>query len=363
MNLIGQIVLNKYACGSHNCETLFDYAAKSLQAKKIEDEMSAADFWDDQEKAQSTVGKLKSLKTLLKPFDEIAAELDDLTLIFELDDEELCGEVPEKLRQLETQLEALAIQALLSGPYDANPAIVTINARDGGTDANDWAEMLFRMYSLWAKNNGYDIELLDWQENEEAGINSCGFVVRGPMAYGYLRSEAGMHRLVRISPFNSEAKRMTSFAAVDVSPEIDDSIHIDIRDEDVREDTMRASGAGGQHVNKTSSAIRLTHLPTNTVVYCQMERSQHKNRAMAWKMLRARLIRAEEEKRELAMAEKYKNMAKVGFGSQIRNYFLHPDQRVKDSRTGYQINNFNQVLNGDIQNFLDAFLRWKMKED
>jgi peptide chain release factor 2 len=183
------------------------------------------------------------------------------------------------------------------------------------------------------------------------------------MAYGDLKGESGIHRLVRISPFNAEGKRQTSFAAVDVTPEVDDSIQVDIRPEDVREDTMRSSGAGGQHVNKTSSAIRLTHIPTNTVVCCQNERSQHKNRALAWKMLRARLVRIEEEKRELAMTEKYKNLAKIGFGSQIRNYFLHPDQRVKDSRTGYQMGNFHQVLNGDIQGFLDAFLRWRMKTE
>ena len=325
--------------------------------------MSHAGFWDVQEKAQTVVGKLRSLKTILKPFDEMGAELADLDLMIELDDAELCAQVPETLNRLEHQLEELETKALLNGPYDGNAAIVTINARDGGTDANDWAEMLFRMYSLWAKAHGYELELVDWQENEEAGINSCGFVVRGAMAYGYLRGESGMHRLVRISPFNSEAKRMTSFAAVDVTPEIDDSINIEIRDEDVREDTMRASGAGGQHVNKTSSAIRLTHIPTNTVVYCQMERSQHKNRAMAWKMLRAKMVRAEEEKRELAMAEKYKNMAKVGFGSQIRNYFLHPDQRVKDARSGYQMGSFHQVLDGNIQGFLEAFLRWRVKED
>jgi peptide chain release factor 2 len=325
--------------------------------------MSNAGFWDDQEKAQIVVGKLRSLKAITKPFDEMFAELTDVELMIELDDAELSAEIPTKLQHLETQLEETETKALLNGPNDGNAAIVTINARDGGTDANDWAEMLFRMYSLWAKANGYDLELVDWQENEEAGINSCGFVVRGAMAYGYLRGESGMHRLVRISPFNSEGKRQTSFAAVDVTPEIDDSINIEIRDEDVREDTMRASGAGGQHVNKTSSAIRLTHIPTNTVVYCQMERSQHKNRAMAWKMLRAKMIRTEEEKRELAMAEKYKNMAKVGFGSQIRNYFLHPDQRVKDARTGFQMGSFHQVLDGNIQGFLDAFLRWRVKED
>jgi peptide chain release factor 2 len=325
--------------------------------------MSAPGFWDDQEKAQSVVGKMRSLKALLKPIDEMSAELADVDLMIELDDDELSAEIPEKLNRLEHNLEELETKALLNGPYDGNAAIVTINARDGGTDANDWAEMLFRMYSHWAKANGYDLELVDWQENEEAGINSCGFVVRGAMAYGYLRGESGMHRLVRISPFNAEGKRQTSFAAVDVTPEIDDSINIEIRSEDVREDTMRASGAGGQHVNKTDSAVRLTHIPTSTVVVCQMERSQHKNRAMAWKMLRAKMIRAEEEKRELAMAEKYKNMAKVGFGSQIRNYFLHPDQRVKDARTGFQMGSFHQVLDGNIQGFLDAFLRWRVKED
>jgi len=327
--------------------------------------MAVANFWDDQERAKATIGRLRSLKTLLKPFDEVLAEFGDLELLFELgeEDADMCAEIPVKLELIESRLEELETKSLLNGPYDANAAILTINARDGGTDANDWAEMLLRMYSLWAKANDYDIELLDRQDNEEAGINSASFIVRGPMAYGYLKGEAGIHRLVRISPFNSEGKRQTSFAAVDVSPEVDDSIQIDIKDADVREDTMRASGAGGQHINKTSSAIRLTHIPTNTVVYCQNERSQHKNRALAWKMLRARLIRAEEEKRELAMANKYKNLAKVGFGSQIRNYFLHPDQRVKDARTGYQMGNFHQVLDGDIQGFFDAFLRWRISTE
>ncbi|MGL4595574.1 MAG: peptide chain release factor 2 [Thermoguttaceae bacterium] len=342
-----------------------DYSAKIADVKEIEEEMTSVNFWDDQEKAQSVVGRIRSLKTLLKPFDEMIGDLADLDLLIEMgeEDAELCAEIPEKLDSMEVRLENLETQALLNGPYDANPAIFTINARDGGTDANDWAEMLLRMYSLWAKSNGYEVELIDRQDNEEAGINSASFVVRGPMSYGYLKGEAGIHRLVRISPFNAEGKRQTSFAAVDVTPEIDDSINVDIREEDVREDTYRASGAGGQHVNKTSSAIRLTHIPTNTVVQCQNERSQHKNRALAWKMLRAKMIRVEEEKREMALAEKYKNMAKVGFGSQIRNYFLHPDQRVKDARTGFQMGNFHHVLDGDIQGFLESFLRWRVKED
>ncbi len=193
-----------------------------------------------------------------------------------------------------------------------------------------------------------------------AGIQSAAIAIRGPMAYGYLKGETGMHRLVRISPFNAEGKRQTSFAAVDVSPEIDDSIDVELDDDDIREDVFRASGAGGQHVNKTSSAIRLTHLPTNIVVQCQNERSQHKNRAMALKMLRSRLVRLEEEKREAEQAAKYEGQAKTGFGSQIRSYFQHPDQRIKDERTGYKQTNFQQVLDGRIQGFLDAYLRWRV---
>jgi len=264
------------------------------------------------------------------------------------------------LERLETILDDLELKALLSGPNDSAGAILTINARDGGTDANDWADMLLRAYSAWAVGQGYKIELLDRQDNEEAGINHASIAVRGFMAYGYLRGEEGMHRLVRISPFNSEGKRQTSFAAVSVSPEIDDSIEIDIDEKDVREDRYRAGGAGGQHVNKTDSAIRLTHVPTNVVVQCQNERSQHQNRATAWKMLRAKMARLEEEKREAEEATKYATQARTGFGSQIRNYFMHPDQRVKDARTGHYVGNFNSVMDGsEIQGFLDSFLRLK----
>jgi len=229
-------------------------------------------------------------------------------------------------------------------------------------DANDWAEMLLRMYINWAQSGGYEVEMLDRQDNEEAGITSASIAVRGPMAYGYLKGESGIHRLIRISPFNAEGKRQTSFAAVDVAPEVADNAEIEIRDEDLEEQAIRASGPGGQHVNKTSSAIRLTHIPTGIVVFCQAERSQHKNRAMAMKMLRARLARIEEEKREAEQAAKYNQMPKVGFGSQIRSYFLHPDQRVKDARTGYTMTNFHVVLDGNIQGFLDALLRWKVAQ-
>ncbi len=323
--------------------------------------MAAPDFWSQQEKAQEVVGQLKAIKAILKPLQDLAAASDDLAAMIEMaaEDEGFAAEVPAELERLEPALEELETKALLSGPFDGSAALLTINARDGGTDANDWAEMLLRMYLSWAQKGDYKTELLDRQDNEEAGINNATIAIRGPMAYGYLKGESGMHRLVRISPFNAEGKRQTSFAAVDVAPEVSEQIDIEARDEDVREDIFRASGAGGQHVNKTSSAIRLTHLPTNIVVQCQNERSQHKNRATAQKMLRARLARVEEEKREAEQAARYNQMPKVGFGSQIRNYFLHPDQRVKDARTGHLVGNFHNVLDGNIQGFLDAYLRFR----
>ena len=324
--------------------------------------MAQPGFWDNQETAQATIAELKSIGAILKPLDEAMAGATDLETLAEMaaEDESLLGEFTSEVERLETLVTQLELKGLLNGPFDSKGAILTIHARDGGTDANDWAEMLLRMYIHWAQKNDYDVEILDRQDDIVAGIQSAALAIRGPMAYGYLKGETGMHRLVRISPFNAEGKRQTSFAAVDVSPEISDTVDIELRDEDIREDVFRASGAGGQHVNKTSSAIRLTHLPTGIVVQCQNERSQHKNRATALKMLRARLARLEEEKREAAQAAKYQQQAKTGFGSQIRSYFLHPDQRVKDTRTGHYVGNFQSVLDGNIQGFLDAFLRWRV---
>lgn len=303
----------------------------------------------------------KSLLSVLQPLNGALAALGDLQTMIEMagEDASFAEEVPGEVQRLESDVEKLELKALLGGPHDNSGAILTINARDGGTDANDWAEMLLRMYTSWAQKNDLKVELLDRSDNLEAGINNATVAIRGPFAYGYLKGETGMHRLVRISPFNAEGKRQTSFAAVDVSPEVADSIEIDISESDVREDTYRASGAGGQHVNKTDSAVRLTHLPTGIVAQCQNERSQHKNRASAWKMLRARMARLEEEKREAEQAAKYQNQAKTGFGSQIRNYFQHPDQRIKDARTGAAASNFQHVLDGNIQEFLDAFLSWR----
>jgi peptide chain release factor 2 len=327
--------------------------------------MGQPGFWDRSEVAQQTVGKLKSLKSLVSPLQEVIAAQGDLSALMEMaeEDDSAVNEVRAEIDRLEQRLDALELKALLNGPHDGAGAIMTINARDGGTDANDWAEMMLRMYLHWAQANDYSTELLDRQDNLEAGINSATLAIRGPMAYGYLKGETGMHRLVRISPFNSEGKRQTSFAAVDVTPEVEDSEEIEIDEADVRTDTYRASGAGGQHVNKTDSAVRLTHLPTGIAVQCQQERSQHKNRSLAWKMLRAQLARLEEMKREEADAAKYQTKARVGFGSQIRSYFQHPDQRVKDTRTGFAMGDFHSVLDGDIQGFLDAYLQWKVKNE
>ena len=323
--------------------------------------MAAPGFWDDPETARKTVAKLKALRNVVDPIESALAEVEELVEAAELagEDEAFAAELAGELARLEEKAERIELDSLLDGPHDDAAAIVTIHARDGGTDANDWAEMLLRMYTQWAKDRGYAVELVDRNDNDEAGINSATIIIRGPHAYGRLKGETGIHRLVRISPFNAEGKRQTSFAAVDVSPEIEDESEIEIAKADVREDTYRASGAGGQHVNKTSSAVRLTHLPTGIVVQCQNERSQHKNRAQAWKLLRARLARLEEEKREAEQAEKYRQKARVGFGSQIRSYFLHPTQRVKDARTGYGETNFHAVLDGGLDGFFDAFLRWR----
>ncbi|MBN2218559.1 MAG: peptide chain release factor 2 [Pirellulales bacterium] len=354
---------NGFRSGFCSSGTLFDFDGKRAEAESIEQRMAQGDFWNNQEAAQETIARLKTINIVLKPLEEAVEAADDLATMVEMaeEDESFAAELPREIERLESLLDDLELRALLDGPLDGNAAILTVNARDGGTDANDWAEMLLRMYIAWAKENDYKVELLDRQDNDEAGINNASIAVRGPMAYGYLKGESGMHRLVRISPFNAEGKRQTSFAAVDVSPEVSESVDIELNDEDIREDVFRASGAGGQHVNKTSSAIRLTHIPTGIVVQCQNERSQHKNRATALKMLRARLARVEEERREAEQAAKYDQMPKVGFGSQIRNYFLHPDQRVKDARTGHTAGNFHTVLDGHIQDFLDAYLRWRVR--
>ncbi|MEI6037151.1 MAG: peptide chain release factor 2 [Planctomycetota bacterium] len=339
-----------------------DWTGRKQAVARIENAMGQPEFWNNNEKAKATVGELKSINSILKPLDEAIAVGADLAALEELarEDGSLEPELATETDRLEKLVGSLELASLLSGPHDSFDALVSINARDGGTDANDWAEMLLRMYSAWANKRGYAVELLDRQDDAVAGIQSATVAIRGPWAYGYLKGETGIHRLVRISPFNAEGKRQTSFAALDVAPEIaDDDTEVELNDEDIREDVFRASGAGGQHVNKTSSAIRMTHFPTGIVVQCQSERSQHKNRATAIKMLRSRIARMQEEKREAEQLARYKQQPKTGFGSQIRNYFLHPDQRVKDQRTGHYVGNFQTVLDGNLDGFLNSYLQWK----
>jgi len=323
--------------------------------------MAAPGFWDDPESARDTVSALKKARAVIEPVQDLVHRADDcqamLDLLDEQDDAEVETELNEALQSLPRDVDHVETLTLLSGPDDARDCYFNIQAGTGGADAQDWASMLLRMYLRYFEQNGFEAEQLARKEGEEAGIQSVNLVVRGPYAYGYLSCEMGVHRLVRISPFSAQGKRETSFAAVHVQPEVDD-IQVEIDwDAEVREDTYRASGAGGQHVNKTSSAVRLTYLPTNTVVQCQNERSQHKNRANARKMLMARLYQMEQAKRDAALNQMWGEKGQISWGNAIRSYFLYPERRVKDARTGVVTSNTDAVLDGDIQMFIDAQLR------
>lgn len=334
-----------------------------VRAREISDIMSEPNFWDKSESAQETVKKLQQVNARLKPLQELAEGAGNLEVLLEFAEEDPASEteLAQSVVELEKQLDTVELQAMLSGPEDSANAFVAVQAGEGGSDSADWAEMLLRMYIRWAENRGFEIELLDRSEGEEAGIRNATIAIRGDYAYGWLKGETGNHRLVRISPFDSAGRRHTSFAAVDVSPEIDDEVEIDIDwDKDVQVDTYRAGGAGGQHVNKTDSAVRMTHLPTGVVAACQGERSQHKNRATAKKMLTAKLYKLEIERREAEIAAKHGQKSKIGFGGEtLRHYVLNPDQYVKDARTG-QRGNPMQVLDGEIDDYLEGYLRWSM---
>lgn len=331
--------------------------------------MAAPGFWDNQVKAQDLVGELRRLSLEIKPLKEVKSGADDLQVLMEFAEEDhgpsTTAELTEAATALQEKLSNIELQAMLSRPEDACNAYLSVQAGEGGTDASDWAAMLLRMYQRWAEERGYATEMVDLSEAEEAGIRSATLAIRGDYAFGYLRGEVGVHRLIRISPFDAAARRQTSFAAVDLIPELNDDVDIQIDwDEEVREDVFRASGAGGQKVNKTSSAIRLTHIPTNTVVQCQNERSQHKNRALARKMLQAKLYHMEQTKRDAELAAKRGEKTKIGFGGgSIRTYILQPQQQVKDHRTLVTSTNPGRVLDGDINLFIEAYLRWQIGKD
>lgn len=324
--------------------------------------MASPTFWDDQTAAQKVVGELARLRNLVAPQLELQKKIEDLNALFELadesdDDPELAAELAAETEKLRRHLDKIEIESFLNGPLDANNAIVTIHAGAGGTESCDWAEMLFRMYLRWAERRGYSVEIEDVQDGEEAGVSKVTFRVIGPNAYGYCKAERGVHRLVRISPFDSNKRRHTSFASVDVIAEVEDDIDLEIKEDEIKIDTYRSSGKGGQKVNKTDSAVRITHLATGIVVACQNERSQYKNKATAMKILKSRLYEKLLDQKRAEMDRFYGDKGEIAWGNQIRSYVFQPYQMVKDLRTGAETGNLQAVMDGDLDMFVNAWLR------
>jgi peptide chain release factor 2 len=326
--------------------------------------MESPTFWNDQEKAKAIIQELKTLNGVLKPFEDLVKQADDLAASIDLAEEagtdEFDDEIRDAVKRGESDFEAFELRSMLGGPNDHCNVFMAIHAGAGGTEACDWAEMLLRMYLMWAESKGFKAEITDREEGGAAGIADATIHIKGEYAYGYLRGETGIHRLVRISPFDSAARRHTSFAAVDVLPEIDETIDIVLKDEDLKRDVFRSGGPGGQHQNKTESGVRYTHLPTGVAAESRSERSQHKNDANALALLKAKLIRMEEEKREAEYAKKYDEKGDVSFGNQIRSYVLQPYQLVKDLRTGHEVGNPRAVLDGGLDGFIESYLRMKL---
>ena len=324
--------------------------------------MEAPGYWDNTEKSQEGMRELKNLKDESEDYENLRQQYEDIETLIEMGYEEsdasLVAEIQGELDAFINKLESMKIKTLLSGEYDSNNAILKLNAGAGGTESCDWAGMLYRMYTRWAERKGFTIEVLDYLDGDEAGIKSVTFQVNGENAYGYLKSEKGVHRLVRISPFNAQGKRQTSFVSLDVMPDIEDEIDLDIKDEDLRIDTYRSSGAGGQHINKTSSAIRITHLPTGIVVQCQNERSQFQNKDKAMQMLKAKLYLLEQQKNAEKLSGIRGEVKEIGWGNQIRSYVMQPYTMVKDHRTNAEISNTGSVLDGNLDPFINAYLKW-----
>ncbi len=338
---------------------------KKSQLLKLEGRMSTTGFWDNPESAQSVVSQLSALKAVIDPVEEMDREVKDVQELFELaaseSDQEELRQLEDDLNSLLKRCEQVELAGLLSGPEDSKNCFLSIHAGAGGTESCDWASMLLRMYARYFDSHKYGFEELDLTPGEEAGIRSITLRITGPFAFGKLSCETGVHRLVRISPFDANKRRHTSFAAVDCIPEFEDDIDIEVSEDDIRIDFYRAGGAGGQHVNKTSSAVRITHEPTGIVVQCQSQRSQHKNRAQAMKVLKARLYMLEQQKRDAQIAKLYGAKGEIAWGSQIRSYVLQPYQMVKDHRTDYQTGNVDAVLDGEIDGFIESYLRYRTK--
>jgi len=327
---------------------------------ELEAEISKSDFWNDENRSKAIIKQLKEIKAVVEPFSKLESELKDIEGILGIagpDDAESLTHFKEDLKKLRRRVDALEFNSLLNDEADSSNAILSINAGAGGTESCDWAAMLLRMYSRWAEDEGFQITLVDQLTGEEAGIKNVTIVIKGDFSYGFLKSEVGVHRLVRISPFDSNKRRHTSFASVDVIPEISDDIQVDVKEADLKVDTYRAGGKGGQHVNKTDSAVRITHIPTGIVVQCQNERSQYKNKQMALKILKARLYEKERSKKIREIESAYESKKEIAWGSQIRSYVLHPYSMVKDHRTGCETSNSQAVLDGDIDQFIEAYLK------
>ena len=339
-----------------------DLDSKKKRIEELEADMEAPGFWDDPDKSQKAMKELKGLKDSFEGYDSLKSGLEDINVLIEMadeaDDESLIPEIEEEITTFEEKIESIRIDTLLSGEYDKCNAILTLHAGAGGTESCDWCQMLLRMYTRWAEKHGYTTETIDYLEGDEAGIKSVTIEISGENAYGHLKSEHGVHRLVRISPFNAAGKRQTSFVSCDVMPDIDEDVDVQINDDDLRIDTYRSSGAGGQHINKTSSAIRITHLPTGIVVQCQNERSQHQNKDKAMQMLKAKLYMLRQEEQAAKAAGIRGDVKDNGWGSQIRSYVLQPYTMVKDLRTGEETGNVDAVLDGGLDPFISAYLRW-----
>ena len=340
--------------------SIFDLVSQEERLQEIEAEIARDGFWDNPDATTAILKERTLLSHRIEAFYGLGSDLEDAAILLELAieeaDAETMAEVSGQIGKLGRRLHQFSLDMMLDGADDQNNAIISINAGAGGTEAQDWAEMLFRMYLRWVEQKGFKTNIVDYQPGDEAGIKSVTFTAAGHYAFGYLKSESGVHRLVRISPFNASGKRHTSFASVFVYPELDNEIEIDVEDKDLRVDVFRASGAGGQHVNKTSSAVRITHLPTGIVVQCQQEKSQHRNKDMAMKVLKARLYEAEKRKQDQRLQEIHDGKDDIAWGSQIRSYVLHPYQMVKDHRIGLDVGNVNSVLDGDIDVFIEGVL-------